>query len=170
MPTAFILASVTVAGYFDVRWRRIPNWLVVLTIGLSLTWHLVVGGVPGLGSSAAGLLLGTVVLFPLFLLRGMGAGDVKYFGALGAAVTYSNILTVLLVSLSVSGLMAAYQVFRRGALKRTMTNITDLMKRLLHGRLSPHPQVDIESKSTMLVPFTCAVAMATWILFLARTL
>ena len=65
--------SATTAGYFDLKWHRVPNWLVGLTMVLALTWHAAVAGLTGLWSSLTGLLLGTGLLFPLFLLRGMGA-------------------------------------------------------------------------------------------------
>ena len=82
MLDALILIAATTAGFFDLRWKRIPNWLVLATIVLSLTWHGAVGGLSGLWMSVAGLLVGTAILFPFFLIRGMGAGDVKLFGAL----------------------------------------------------------------------------------------
>ena len=82
MPHALILASTVTAGYYDVRYRRIPNWLVALTIIACCSWHALRNGPAGFSTSIAGLLVGTAVLFPLFLLRGMGAGDVKLMAAI----------------------------------------------------------------------------------------
>lgn len=163
MPTGIILFSVTTAGYFDLRWHRIPNWLVAVTVALSLIWHAAVGGLDGLWGSLAGLLLGTGLLFPIFLLRGMGAGDVKFFGALGAGVTYQHVFPILLTALGVAAATGIYQVLRRGALKQTVVNVVDLSARLLRGRLSPHPAVVIDKKGVLLVHFTGSVAIATWI-------
>ena len=42
------------------------------------------GGLPGLGLSLGGWLVGCALFLPWFLLRGMGAGDVKLLAALGA--------------------------------------------------------------------------------------
>ena len=166
MPTAIILASVTTAAYFDVRWRRVPNWLVALTIALSLGWHAMVDGMAGTWSSVAGLMIGTGVLFPLYLLRGMGAGDVKFFGALGAGITHRHVLTVLVLSILVSGVLAVGQVMRKGMLEPTMARSVDLLSRFLRGRLRPHPEISIDHETALLVPFTAAVATATWIFVL----
>jgi prepilin peptidase CpaA len=163
MPTAFILFSVTTAGYFDLRWHRIPNWLVALTLLLSLGWHMGVSGLAGLWGSLAGLLLGTALLFPLFLLRGMGAGDVKYFGALGAAVTYQHLFSILAISLVVGAAMALGVILVRGQLKETLRNLADLLGRFLRGRIGPHPVVGIDNGRALVVHFTVAVAVATWI-------
>jgi prepilin peptidase CpaA len=166
MLTALILISVTVAAYFDLRWRRIPNWLVVVTIGAALTWHAVTGGISGFWLSLAGLTVGAGVLLPLFLLRGMGAGDVKLFGALGAAVTYNHVFTVLFISLIVAGVMALVRVVLARALVATLVNIVDLLGRFLRGRISPHPRVNLANEHALAIPFGVSVAVATWIFIL----
>lgn len=166
MPTAGILLSATIAGYFDFRWRRIPNWLVATTIAGSLIWHGVVNGRVGIGMSVSGLLLGTAVLYPLYLLRGMGAGDVKFFGALGAGVTHRHLFTILIIACVTAALMGLYQVLRRGAWRQTMANTVDLLGEFLRGRFRPHPRVHIENRRALLLPFTLSVAIATWIFFL----
>lgn len=166
--TVLILLSATIAGYFDLRWHRVPNWLVGLTVAVALAWHTSVSGPSGLWSSLAGLLLGMGLLFPLFLLRGMGAGDVKFCGALGAALTYRHLFAVLTISLLVGAVMALYVILRRGAARQTVRNLADLGGRLLHGQIRAHPVVGIDNPRALVVPFTVAQAVATWIFVLSR--
>jgi prepilin peptidase CpaA len=166
--TAVILLSVTVAGYFDFRWHRVPNWLVGLTVAVSLAWQAWESGTSGLLSGLAGLLLGVALLFPLFLLRGMGAGDVKFFGALGAALSYRHLLAVLTLSLLVGAAMALILIARRGAARQTLRNLGALAGAALRGRIRPHPAVGIDNPHTLVVPFTGAQAVATWIFVLSH--
>ena len=166
--TAFILLCVTAAGYFDLRWHRVPNWMVGLTIVVSLAWHVSASGLSGLWSSLAGLVLGVGLLFPLFLLRGMGAGDVKFFGALGAAVTHQHVFRLLAISLFVGALMAFYVVLREGSARQTMSNLADILGRVLRGHIEPHPVVGIDNGQALVVHFTAGVAVATWIFVLTR--
>jgi prepilin peptidase CpaA len=166
MLTAFILLSATVAGYFDLRWRRIPNWLVAATIALALGWHTWSSGWDGLLLSGGGLLAGMALLFPLFLLRGMGAGDVKFFGALGAAVTYQHILTVFVIAALIAGGMALFRVVAARALVATLANIADILNRFLHGRFSPHPVVGLANEQALAIPFGVSMALATWVFVL----
>ena len=163
MPSTVIILSTLTAGYCDLRWRRIPNWLVGLTSLVCLTWHGLVGGYSGFLASAGGLLLGIVLLFPLFLLRGMGAGDVKYFGAIGAGVTHLHILTVLVISLGISAGMSLYKVVRRRRLRETLSNIFEMLRPFRRSELKPHPVVGIDNENALLVPFTLASSMATWL-------
>ena len=166
MPTMFLLLSASTAAYFDLRWRRIPNWLVAATIALSLAWHTWSGGWNGLLLSAGGLLVGVALLLPLYLLRGMGAGDVKFFGAIGAAVTYKHVLSVFVIAALIAGVMALFRVVAARAFVGTLANIVDILNRFLHGRLSPHPIVSLANEQALVIPFGVSVAVATWLFVL----
>ena len=166
--TAVILLCVTVAGYFDFRWHRVPNWLVGLTVAVSLAWRAWESGTSGLLTGLAALLLGVALLFPLFLLRAMGAGDVKFFGALGAALGYRHLLAVLTLALLVGAAMALILIARRRAARQTLRNLGALAGAALRGRFRPHPAVGIDNPRTLVVPFTGAQAVATWIFVLSR--
>src|SRR5688500_19094321 len=79
-----VLAIAAAACVTDVMSRRIPN---VLTFGAAAGALLVRGvlfGMPGVIDASAGWLTGFIILFPLFFVRGLGAGDVKLVAALGA--------------------------------------------------------------------------------------
>ena len=52
-----------VAAGFDIRYRRIPNWLVLTGIVTGFIWNLYSSGWSGLGHAAAGLGLGFALYF-----------------------------------------------------------------------------------------------------------
>ena len=166
MMTVFILLSASTAAYFDFRWRRIPNWLVGATIALSLGWHTWSSGWDGLLMSGGGLLLGIALLLPLYMLKGMGAGDVKFFGAIGAAVTYHHIVAVFVFAALIAGGMALFRVLVARAFVATLANIADILNRFLHGRFSPHPVVGLANENALVIPFGVSVAAATWLFVL----
>jgi prepilin peptidase CpaA len=166
MLTVFILLSATTAAYFDFRWRRIPNWLVAATIMLSLVCHTWSGSLDGLLMSGAGLLAGAGLLLPLYLLKGMGAGDVKFFAAIGAAVTFKHILTVFVFAALIAGGMALFRVLVARAMVATLSNIVDIINRFLHGRFGPHPVVGLANENALVIPFGVSVAAATWLFVL----
>jgi prepilin peptidase CpaA len=81
---AILLAVLAVATTIDIRERRIPNLLTFSAIGVGIGLHLALGGLDGLKQSAQGTGVGFAMLFPLFFMRWMGAGDVKLMMAIGA--------------------------------------------------------------------------------------
>lgn len=80
-----ILAAVLVVSFYsDIRHRRIYNKVVFPGMMAGLLLNLLVSGPAGLLFSLQGLLLGIGLLFLPFALGGMGAGDVKLLGVVGA--------------------------------------------------------------------------------------
>lgn len=70
----------------DLLANRIPNWLCAALLWAGLGLHLTFGGWTGFGQGMLGVLTGFAVLFPLYVLRATGAGDVKLLAALGAGL------------------------------------------------------------------------------------
>jgi prepilin peptidase CpaA len=169
MLTVFLLLSATTAAYFDFRWRRIPNWLVAATIVISLGWHTWANGWTGFKASGLGLLAGAAILLPLYLLKGMGAGDVKFFAAIGAAVTVEHVLSVFVFAALIAGGMALFRVVAARAFVATLSNIVDILNRFLHGRFGPHPVARLANENVLVIPFGVSVAAATWLFVLLGT-
>lgn len=85
--TAF-LALLGAAVWWDVRARRVPNALSLTLAALGLTVSVAgVAGAPRPGTAAAALGVGLAVWLPFYLLRMLGAGDVKLFAAASAWLT-----------------------------------------------------------------------------------
>ena len=87
-PAPVVAESVVLIGLLmaacvsDLRTRLIPNRIVLATIALGFVSAVVTKrDIAGLTHAGAGLLTGFVVWFPFYLLRMLGAGDVKLFAA-----------------------------------------------------------------------------------------
>ncbi len=72
------------AGVADIRTRKIPNKLNLLAVVTALLYYTVVDGMNGIVTSGFGILSGFGLLLLLYLAKAVGAGDVKFFAALGA--------------------------------------------------------------------------------------
>ncbi|QJC51265.1 prepilin peptidase [Paenibacillus albicereus] len=109
--TALLLA---LAFWSDVRTMRIPNALTGGFFAAGLGAHGAVDGISGMGQSALGAAAGFIPLALLYLLRGIGAGDVKLFAAIGAWTGAAAVLELLLYSMLAGGIGGAvYLLFSR---------------------------------------------------------
>src|SRR5947209_18605116 len=109
-----------IAGWTDLRSRRIPNWLTVPALLAGVAIKTALGGWGGLKESALGMLLGLGLLLPFVLLRSLGAGDWKLAGALGAFTGWALLLDLLLVSVFVAGVMALALVIYKRRVRQTI--------------------------------------------------
>jgi len=111
----------TLAAVCDIRTHRIPNLLVLLGLVLGLVGHGWRGGGPGLLLSLEGVAVAGLALLP-YALGGLGAGDVKLLGAVGALMGPVFLLWTLLGTVLVGGLLALAWAARRGVLRETVDN------------------------------------------------
>ena len=98
-PILVLSFGMTIAVIQDLRSRKIPNLLTFSMMLLSLSYHGVTGGLSGLGFSAAGVAIGTGVFLIPYLMGGMGAGDAKLMGAVGAMLGPKGVVIAALISI-----------------------------------------------------------------------
>ena len=166
---ALLLAIVLVAAVYDVRYRRIPNWLTVsgVLLGLALNTFLYQGW-PGLRLSLAGMAVGLGVYFVLYALRAMGAGDAKLMAAVGAIVGWRDWFGIFLITAIIGGLMALILVVTHGRVKKTMWNLSFIvseMKSLRPAYLAKE-ELDVRSPKALGLPHGAVIAVSS-IFFLA---
>jgi len=111
-----LVGLLTAACVSDLRTRLIPNKLVLVTAAAGFTFAMVTNpAINGLSHAGAGLLTGFVVWFPFYLLRMLGAGDVKLFAAsatfLGA---HGAVEGALYTALFGGGLALFYMILSSG--------------------------------------------------------
>jgi prepilin peptidase CpaA len=100
---------VMVAAIYDLKTRRIPNWLTTMGLFGGIAAHAALGSVPAASAS----LLGAAVVGagPLLLWRFglVGGGDVKIVMAIGAICHASLGMTLVFIALS---LMATFGILQ----------------------------------------------------------
>ena len=100
--------------YRDLKLRKIPNSLLVF-YGVTVVLHKVLvsvsyglpwGWVAGWGDSLIGFAAALIVFYPVWLLRLMGAADVKLMAVLGLALGWKEAGMVVLFGTVLAGLHA----------------------------------------------------------------
>lgn len=93
------------AAYFDIRYRRIPNGLV---LGGALTGTMLAAlqGEGAVLEAVGGCLAGAMLLTPFYLLRGMAAGDIKLMGMAGIFLGTEGVVRASLYAFVAGGVLA----------------------------------------------------------------
>ena len=164
LPLVFRLvltAVVLVAAIYDWRYRRIPNWLNMSGLILGLGLNLLYFQAHGAAQASEGLLLAMAVYFPLYLLRGMGAGDVKLMAAIGSIVGPGHWFEIFLATALTGGSIAVLAALRKGRLRRTVWNVWYLLRELRGLRLpyKSNPELDIRNNKRCACPMGVLIAL-----------
>jgi prepilin peptidase CpaA len=158
---------VTGAAIHDCKYRKIPNWFNLSALVLGIGLNALMSGVPGLISSCEGLLLALAVYMPLYVVNGMGAGDVKLMAAVGSLVGPVRWLEILLATSVLGGLVAFIFAWRKKRLTETCWNVLGILEDLVHFRLPyrSNPQLDIRNAHSLRMPhgITIAIGSATFL-------
>jgi prepilin peptidase CpaA len=147
------------AGFTDLRWRRIPNWLTVPGWLLGIVMHSIDTGWRGTRESLLGSGLGLLVLLPFVLVRSLGAGDWKLVGAIGAFLGPDRLLAVLFFTILIAGIMAALLVLWKKQVRRTLTNIGRMLASLASLHL-PGRELSLDNPKALKIPFGVAASIA----------
>ncbi|MBQ7264497.1 MAG: prepilin peptidase [Firmicutes bacterium] len=101
--TSLLLILLTIAAvYNDIKSYKIPNKLNFTFAFIGLAYNCVTGSFQG---AIYGMLF-PMLLYPLFMARMMGAGDIKLFCAIGSIVGIPDIIKILCYSILANGLIA----------------------------------------------------------------
>jgi prepilin peptidase CpaA len=181
-PTLIVLI---VATFMDLRSRRIPNWLVFPFLliglvvspwrhdwdglgrggwqasGLNFSWH-------GVGQSFAGVAVGFLIFGLLFLMGGMGAGDVKLCAAIGAWVGPMQMLLALVVTGIAGGIMVLCWAVFAGFFKELLTGASDLVFGWKQRGMRGDPEAVLSNPLKRKMPYAPAIAVGTLMSFFAR--
>ena len=117
---ALLLMLITAAGFFDFKERKIPNIITFTGILIGVLFNLVSGGWTGLFQGILGLFAGLAIFFLPFAMGGMGAGDVKLMGAIGALMGWQFSVMTALYSAVVGGVMVFFHLLYTGKLRETL--------------------------------------------------
>ncbi len=167
MPTPLIINAAllvplaAVITYYDVRYRRIPNVLVLATLISGLILNTMIYGFSGALASVAGCLLAFAFMLALHIFGAMGAGDVKLFAAIGAVLGVKLVVPTFVVVLLVGGVLAVISMLRAGNVRATLFRVLQIFVGLLPGWEMPRFSVPEERGKT--IPYGVAITFGSLI-------
>jgi prepilin peptidase CpaA len=138
LATMTLLMLLALAVLKDTQAHKIPNTLTLSGALAGLSLQTIAGGLPGLLGSIAGLATGIAILLPFYLLRGMGAGDVKLMGAVGTFIGAKPVLLAACATLCIGVVLGIAVALRH---------------RMSHAHLEPEATVRKEK-----FPYAIAIA------------
>jgi prepilin peptidase CpaA len=182
LPLILLCCLLALAVWNDVRTRRIPNLLVFggALLGLALNSlyppgdSLFTTPFGGLGflMSLAGLGAGLGLLLPMYMLRTLGAGDVKMMAMVGAFIGPDAVLVCTVLTLLAGGVLALVVAAATGRLRHLLRNTYHMGLHAMFRNLSGERlQFDAPVEASGRLPYAVAIAAGTlpWLVVATQT-
>lgn len=153
------------AAVTDLAIRKIPNLFLLLAwcaaIGLRLADT---APVPGIGHALGGALVGFVFFLPLYVVRGMAAGDVKLMSTVGLFLGPAETVQACILTWCAGGVMALVMILFTRRWSDAYANLRSLLLPML--RIGPAAQAaSLTRPSVGSMPYGLAIAVTTlWML------
>ncbi|WP_421381613.1 A24 family peptidase [Bacillus salacetis] len=153
---ALIISLIT-----DMKSRRILNIITFPVILIGIGFYSITQGWDGFFFSSFGFLTGIGTLLIPFILGGMGAGDVKLMGAIGAMMGSAFTLKAFFIIALLGGVISLILILR----KKGFFNVMKLLY-LMPLLLSGNPgllNLNYQDKSKIVFPYGVPIVLGTLI-------
>ena len=159
-PFIFLSALLIVAALYDIRFQKIPNLLTLPAIVMAIVYYTFIQGFEGFLISIGGAVLGISLMLIPYLMGGMGAGDAKLMGAVGALLGPKGIFVAFLLTALIGGVYALVVLAFYGNLRETYLRYWLIFKTFfLTRKLSYVPPSEQEKKPRL--RYGVAIALGT---------
>ncbi|HET9267468.1 MAG TPA: prepilin peptidase [Vicinamibacterales bacterium] len=145
----------------DLHARRIPNWLTFGAAAGALAFHFADAGRDGAQLAMSGWVTGLFLFMPMFLLGGMGAGDVKLLAALGAWLGGPDAIWLAVYASITGGVIAVAMALQRGYLKTAFKNVGGLVRFWWLFGVRPMPAMTLEHGNAPRLAYAVPVFIGT---------
>ncbi len=116
------------AVILDLRTYRIPNVLTMAGMAVGVIYQLYRAGPPGMFGAVKDLIGSILILFPLYMIRCLGAGDIKLLSVVTVILGWKQGMTISIYSLFVGAAMGIFKGSILFVLRRRKSAEQQLLK------------------------------------------
>lgn len=107
-----LLLILSAAVYTDYRRGSIPNWIIVFGVVSGLFKSFINSGLEGFLLGAVATVLPIVLLYFVFMIGTIGAGDLKLFSVVGSFLGIKGVLISLCIAFVIGAVISIIKMIR----------------------------------------------------------
>jgi prepilin signal peptidase PulO-like enzyme (type II secretory pathway) len=168
VPLVVACTAAAIAAFTDFRRFKVYNVLTLPVLMSGFVYHVAISGGEGATTSALGVTAALAIMLIPYLLGGLGAGDVKFFMALGSWLGAAPLVPIFVVGVAATAVYSLVQGFFAGTLSSLWWNVQVSLLRIASlGRMLAaddcredyHDWVDHKDRHKRLIPFSAMLAL-----------
>lgn len=115
----------------DLSSGRIPNFFILIGLMYGVFYRLCICGEHNIPALILGFVLPIVILFPLYMIRGMGAGDIKLLAMLGMFVSLKDLALIFILSVLIGAAAGVFKLILHRGVKDRIRYIGNIIQTVL---------------------------------------
>ena len=161
-----LIILVVGAAVTDLSIRKIPNLFLLLAWCGVFGLHLCdTAPLDGLARALGGAAIGFILFLPLYVVRGMAAGDVKLMATVGLFLGPEETALACVLTWCLGGVMAVVMILMTRRWGDACVNLRTLLLSQLLRLGPPTPDSALARPSVGSMPYGLAIALSTlWLL------
>ena len=154
MIIAYILLFTAVC--MDVRSMKISNRLILIGLAISLVRRILCEGISGFFTGIFLISLPVILLYLLFLVGALGAGDIKLFSLIGGFIQLKELIWCIVFAFSFAAVFSFAKMLYLGTFFPSMKRVFQYICNILQGDLHSYQP---ESMSDGRIHFSVAILL-----------
>lgn len=156
-----LILVIIISSITDLLQQKIYNSVLLPALVLALVLNYLQNSGAGLIFSLKGLVLGFFLFLPLYLLGGLGAGDVKMLSVIGALKGSEFVFLAFLLTAILGGIISLVFLVSKGRLGQVTARISKGIQVLISSRFTIWNLPTLEEKGSVSIPYGLAIALGT---------
>ena len=147
---------------------KIPNVLILMGYATGFIYNIYEKGVYSIPETILSMVWPILLLYVLFRIRAIGAGDIKLFSSISAFLDYHQMLTVIYMSFLIGATVGLIRILKSGQIRALLKNFHfNLQTVITEKRLKNY---QIINRNIEILHFAGCIFAAVWVLFLREVL
>lgn len=144
-----LYSILVVAVVQDFMYTKISNRLILVGLILSLAFGIILGGMPRILNILLNISFPVIVLYLLYLLGVLGAGDIKLFSVVGGFTNFTMLTHCMLAAFFAGGVIAVIKMLLNRNLKFSLFKGQLFLRQVLKGNLVSYRKTMAEERNLM---------------------
>lgn len=157
-----LICVLVIATFVDILCYRIPNLWIMIGMIAGLVQTVEKGDLLLLGQTLIQLMIIFAVFYPFYLLKGLGAGDVKLFLMVGCYIRGTSYLYCLLGAMVLAAVWALMKMIWQKESRERLYYLARYCKKAIMTGVLEEYEVDKGNRKSVIrlsVPVLCSVLL-----------
>lgn len=150
----FVILSI--AAWMDIQTKRVSNRLVGCGLVLGFLFHIVKYGWVGSIYFFIRIMIPVLVFYLFFLMRVLGAGDIKLFSVISSFIGLKGLAEVLVYSFLAGAVFSLIVLFRNRNLSARLNYVLYYVKTAIVTKSIPRYDYQSDGKQNV-IPFSAVI-------------